>query len=95
MWPLNLLIYLIIDPDFRQSLQSQPRHSDIQHGRMYRRLSKPGGFLCKRTNPYNISFLLNTDGVSLYKSSASSFWPVFLIINELSPSKRFVTLFIT
>ena len=38
------------------------------------------GFL---RNPHNVSFLMNTDGVPVFKSSAYSFWPLFLLINEL------------
>lgn len=33
---------------------------------------------------------MNTDGVPLYNSSSVSLWPVFLVINELQPSERFL-----
>ena len=46
--------------------------------------SGPGGFLASATN---ISFLGNTDGVAL-RSSSYGVWPVFLVINELSPLQR-------
>lgn len=30
-----------------------------------------------------ISFTFNTDGIPVFKSSKSSFWPLFLTVNEL------------
>ena len=36
----------------------------------------------------HISFQINTDGVSIFKSAKSSVWPVFLVINELHPKLR-------
>ncbi|KAE8738853.1 hypothetical protein FOCC_FOCC015657 [Frankliniella occidentalis] len=38
---------------------------------------------------YNISFMWNTDGVCLYDSSKLQLWPLYLVINELPPEKRF------
>lgn len=39
---------------------------------------------------YNISLTLNTDGISMFKSSAKcSLWPLYLVINELPPQMRF------
>ncbi len=60
---------------------------DIYDGAAYRKHST---FL---NNPANISFTLNTDGVSLYRSSSISIWPVWLVVNELPPRKRYVILF--
>ena len=62
--------------------------NDITDGLEYCKLTQPGGFLCKETNPANISFTLNTDGVSLFKSSHTDIWPIFLTINELPPAVR-------
>lgn len=46
-----------------------------------------GGFLSKG-NPLSICSF-NTDGVSYLKSSSKqNFWPMFLVINELSPRPR-------
>ena len=42
------------------------------------------GFLASATN---ISLLGNTDG-ALIRSSRYGVWPVFLVINELSPLQR-------
>ena len=35
------------------------------------------------SSPDNLSFVLNTDGAPVFKSSKVSIWPVFLVINEL------------
>jgi len=46
------------------------------------------GFL---SNQSNISFILNTDGVPVFRSSFS-FWPIYLIINELPYKMRYACL---
>ena len=80
------------DVDFWKGLQSRESSSsgikDIYDGLEYRQHCKRGGFLCKFQNPANISFLLNTDGVALFRSSSTDIWPVFLAINELPPFMR-------
>lgn len=58
---------------------------DITDGLLYQNLSKNNGPLSK---PENISFLLNTDGAPVFKSSHVSIWPIFLTINELEINKR-------
>ena len=63
--------------------------SDIYDGEEYLKLCEPGGFLCPYTNPVNISFTLNTDGVPLFSSSQTGIWPVYLVINELPPHARY------
>lgn len=60
---------------------------DIYHGLDYKNFSHPRGFL---SQPYNISFTVNTDGVNKYSSStAGHLWPVYLMINELPKEHRF------
>jgi len=85
---------IIIEAEFWNGLQSRPSSMsdcihDIYDGLEYREHSKPGGFLCKDQNPANLSFLLNTDGVALFRSSTTNIWPVFLAVNELPPSMRY------
>lgn len=66
---------------------------DIYHGLDYKNFLHPGGFLSSQ--PYNISFTLNTDGVNKYSSStAGHLWPVYLMINELPKEHRFRKKFI-
>ena len=45
-----------------------------------------GGFLASDSN---ISLLGNTDGVALIRSTGNGVWPVFLVINVLSPLQSF------
>lgn len=58
--------------------------SDFYDGILYQDLMK-NGFL---NDPNNLSFSINTDGVSIFKSSKVSMWPVYLIINELPIKER-------
>ena len=85
--------YLISDPEFLEKLKYRFQRKilnkgaieDVYDGELYQQLSKEGGFL---SNPSNISFLANTDGVSIVRSSGASVWPVYFIINELPPLER-------
>ena len=43
---------------------------------------------CFLSEPGNVSLLLNTDGVSMFRSSTISLWPIWLVINELPPHIR-------
>lgn len=38
--------------------------------------------------PQNLAFSLFTDGIPLFKSSSTSLWPVYLVVNNLPPSIR-------
>ena len=57
-------------------------------GAVYQRKFGPGRFL---SEPYNLSLKLNTDGVAIFHSSQFGVWPLFLLVNELPPSLRYVT----
>lgn len=58
---------------------------DIYDGALYRQ-QWDSGFL---KDYRNISFIYNTDGVPIFKSSKYSLWPLFLAINELPYSEQF------
>lgn len=58
--------------------------TDVYDGVLYKELCNKGILNCKD----NISFIMNTDGVPVFKSSKVSIWPVFMIINELPYRKR-------
>ena len=82
---------LITDPILWSALKEQKtllEHTssdkirDVHDGHEYKRHSKI------LSEPNHISFVLNTDGVSLYKSSNVSIWPVWLVINELPKNLR-------
>lgn len=38
---------------------------------------------------YHLTAVLNTDGINLYPSSKVELWPIFIAINDLSPTYRF------
>ena len=59
---------------------------DIQDGAVYRGLVD-SGFL--GGDNWNLALGLNTDGVSPYKSSTFSMWPIFWEVHNLPPSMRF------
>ena len=58
---------------------------DIQDRTEYK---KHQGFISK--SPANVTLMCNTDGVSIYRSSKTSIWPILLAINELPPNMRLV-----
>ena len=72
---------------FRRVKMDSEAIEDVYDGKLYKKYSSPGGFL---SDPHNISFLGNTDGVALIKSTSYGVWPVYLIVNEIPPSERFV-----
>lgn len=61
---------------------------DVYDGREYQKFVQCD-FLSAQ-NKANVSLTLNTDGVDFYRSSKFSLWPVWLQINELSPTQRLV-----
>lgn len=68
----------------RQKLQPNGIE-DVYDGKLYQAQMEPGKFL---SNPCNLSFQWNTDGVPLFHSSKYGMWPLYLKINELPPKKR-------
>lgn len=63
--------------------------TDIIDGSEYRKLLRPGGFLASNGLNYNLTAVINTDGINLYSSSKVELWPIFIAINELRPKHRF------
>ncbi len=61
-------------------------YSDIYSGVLYQELVSSGFLLDK----CNISLIFNTDGIPVFKSSAFAFWPLYLVINELPYTLRYV-----
>lgn len=73
---------------FRRSKIDADAIEDVYDGELYKQHSCPGGFL---SDPHNISFLGNTDGVALIRSNGYGVWPVYLVINEIPPAQRCVS----
>lgn len=61
--------------------------TDITSGTEYYALKERGKFLNQKNH---ITLSLFTDGIPLFKSSGTSLWPVYLLINELPRKKRFL-----
>lgn len=62
-------------------------YGDIHNGDVYEKLESQG-FFSDSSEPANLSFIMNTDGVPVFKSSKYAFWPIYLLINELPYKKR-------
>ena len=58
---------------------------DICDGVVYQELIN-AGFLM---DSHNFSLIMNTDGIPVFRSSAASFWPIWLLINELPFRMRY------
>ncbi len=61
-------------------------YADIYDGKVYQQQMSLN-FL---SNPNNISVIFNTDGVPVFRSSNFSFWPQYLVINELPLKTRYM-----
>ena len=72
---------------FRRNKKDPDAIEDVYDGELYKKHACPGGFL---SEPHNISFLGNTDGVALIRSNGYGVWPVYLTINEIPPTERCV-----
>ena len=92
---LTLAPFIPLDPEFVQGLRYRFQRvkrddkniEDVYDGAVYQSKCGPGGFL---SEPYNLSVKLNTDGVAIFHSSQFGVWPLFLLVNELPPSLRYV-----
>lgn len=59
--------------------------TDVYSGHLYQQ-HVSSGFLAQKRN---ISFIFNTDGIPVFKSSKFTFWPLLLMINELPFRMRY------
>ena len=80
----------MLDPQIWDALQTRSCTSiadtvmeDIHQGKKYKELEE-------FTSCGNLTLLVNTDGVQLFRSSTVSMWPVWLAINELPISMRYI-----
>ncbi|XP_072019667.1 uncharacterized protein [Amphiura filiformis] len=70
---------------FNRKKSTENNIEDLYDGKIYKNMFDNEGPL---SNPYNISFCWNTDGVPVFKSSKFSLWPIYLSINELDVKYR-------
>lgn len=89
-----LMCIIDVGPGFFQSLRHSrltPREpgilADIYDCQLYQALAGHQGPLA---DEHNISVILNTDGVEVFKSTKLSMWPILLMINELPFTERYV-----
>ena len=71
----------------RRDKSDSPNIEDVYDGQLYRELISSGFFGVN--NPYNISFIMNTDGIPVFHSTKESLWLIFLNVQELPPHFRF------
>jgi len=74
-------------PQQRQKM-NENNIKDVYDGRVYKDLIRSvvaAGLNCQRL----LSFMWNTDGISVFKSSKFSVWPFFMSILQLPPEERF------
>lgn len=69
---------------FKRKKKVKDNIAEVYNGKLFKELSAKGVL----SSGDNISFLMNTDGVPVFKSSKVSIWPLYYIINELEYSKR-------
>lgn len=60
---------------------ASPLIRDICDGQRYKEL---GAFISQG----NLTLIVNTDGVQMFKSSNVSMWPIWVVINELPATLR-------
>ena len=71
---------------------------EILHHRTSRNHFDPKGYFhgtstAARGKEIHLSLMVNTDGVSIFRSSNYSLWPVYFVINELPPENRYQIIF--
>ena len=77
-----------------RSKKSEGNIEDILDGALYKMHFDCGGYFHwtpadDRKLQMHLSFTVNTVGVSIFRSSNFGLWPVYLVINELPPAKRY------
>jgi len=80
---LRPTFYEDIQHRFKRTKKARDNIEDMYDGQLYKELCAKG-LLCSK----DISFLMNTDGLPVFKSSKVSIWPLYLVINELDYRKR-------
>ena len=77
------MLYEDLQYRFKRKKKVEDNIGDIYDGNLYKELSGKG--ILNAAD--NISFLINTDDVPVFRSSKVSIWPLYYIINELEYGK--------
>ena len=72
--------------------RSQPDMQDVTSENIYQNLVASDPFY---SSSWNVTLTLNTDGITVFKSSTESLWPVYLTVNELPPHLGHLLAFLT
>lgn len=97
-----LLVFTFLDVKFRDSIKSyrstrmkqcSGNIEDVMDGDLYKKHFDKDHFFKgtkkeQKNKELHISLQINSGGVSLFRSSAFSVWPVYFIVNELHPMLR-------
>ena len=80
---------------FDRKKKTDSNIEDVYAGQLYREHFGIDGFFKgtseqAKQKELHISLQVNTDGVSLFRSSSFSIWPLYFIVNELPPKCRYV-----
>ena len=83
--------YYYVDAQVWEALQTRNHQEstvqvikDVDGGDKYKDLKE---FTSKGNN---ITLTVNTDGIQIFKSSSVSMWPIWIVINELPITMRYV-----
>ena len=87
---------------YRTSRKKKCKHNieDIFDGALYKNHFDSKGYFygtstAARRKEIHLSLMVNTDGVSIFRSSNFGLWPLYFVINELPPEKRYQSYFIS
>ena len=71
--------YSDIQYRFERVKKKKENTEDVYDEQLYKNMVEKGIL----NSPDNISFLFNTDGAAIFKSSKMQVWPLYLAVNEL------------
>ncbi|KAK3919956.1 Recombination protein RecR, partial [Frankliniella fusca] len=72
---------------FKRLKLSADNYEDVYDSELYKQQVASGVL----ANPHNISMTWNVDGLEIYESNTYQIWPLYLVINELPPNKRYLS----
>ena len=76
-----------------RSKTTEDNIEDVYDGKRYKSVFGSDGYFIgtsekKKQKEIHLSLQINTDGVSIFKSSQRCIWPIYFKINELPPKQR-------
>ena len=88
----STLLQQVINYKLNISKRTDTEIRDTVDGELYKEIFTRDGWFrgqSKRQDELHLSLQINTDGVSLFRSSNFSIWPVYFVINEFPPHLRY------